>query len=197
MNEKDKRYARTEKLIREAFFKSVEINGFVRTGVSGICDAAGISRHAFYAHYDDKYQLLDRLFDELENDLMSTMDTEVLDRAKTGDFYPSAQRLVSDLTRNKDIIAYLIKCDRVRLRAIFNRIYMDHPTSLYVKDYYRKIEEKDIRLYRAYLSSALIGFIEEVLSMEGEMDQEELLDVFYNLIDYISGYYIKQLQKKR
>ncbi len=46
-------------------------------------------------------------------------------------------------------------------------------------------------------SSALIGFIEEVLSMEGEMDQEELLDVFYNLIDYISGYYIKQLQKKR
>ena len=73
MNEKDKRYARTEKLIRDAFFKSVETNGFERTGVSGICSAAGISRHAFYAHYDDKYQLLDRLFAELEEELMASM----------------------------------------------------------------------------------------------------------------------------
>ena len=73
---------------------------------------------------------------------------------------------------------------------------MDHPTSLYVKNYYKKTEEKDIRLYRAYISSALIGFMEEVVSMEDEIEQEELLDIFYNLIDYISRYYIKQLQKK-
>lgn len=61
----DLRVKRTQKAIRDSFFKLVDKKGFEHISVKDITDGAMISRNTFYLHYADKYELLNRICDEL------------------------------------------------------------------------------------------------------------------------------------
>lgn len=61
----DLRIKRTQKSIKEAFFELIEEKGFDHISVKDITDKAMISRNTFYLHYNDKYDLLNRICDEL------------------------------------------------------------------------------------------------------------------------------------
>ncbi len=66
----DKRTLKTVAAIEDAFLDLMRTEGFDRVTVSQIVAAVGINRSTFYAHFDDKYALLDavesRMLDELE-----------------------------------------------------------------------------------------------------------------------------------
>lgn len=61
----DLRIKRTQKAIKEAFFDLVEEKGFEHICVKDITDKAMISRNTFYLHYADKYELLNKMCDDL------------------------------------------------------------------------------------------------------------------------------------
>lgn len=69
MNKNDKRYIETEELILNVFSKLVYEKGFDKVTVSDITKAAGISRGAFYIHYEDKYALLSHCESSVLDDL--------------------------------------------------------------------------------------------------------------------------------
>lgn len=61
----DLRIKRTQKAIKESFFSLVEEKGFEHISVKDITDKAMISRNTFYLHYEDKYDLLNKICDDL------------------------------------------------------------------------------------------------------------------------------------
>lgn len=61
----DLRIRRTQRSIKTAFFELVEKEGFDHISVKDITDRAMISRNTFYLHYSDKYDLLNKICDEL------------------------------------------------------------------------------------------------------------------------------------
>lgn len=61
----DLRIRRTQKAIREAFFSLIEERDFEHITVKDITDRAMISRNTFYLHYSDKYDLFNKICDEL------------------------------------------------------------------------------------------------------------------------------------
>lgn len=61
----DLRIRRTKKSIRDAFFELIEENGFDSVTVKDITDRALISRNTFYLHYEDKFDLLNKISNEL------------------------------------------------------------------------------------------------------------------------------------
>jgi AcrR family transcriptional regulator len=64
-NEKlDPRVKRTRQGIEQAFVELVKEKGFQAVNVQDITDRAGINRATFYAHFPDKYVLLDRYIQE-------------------------------------------------------------------------------------------------------------------------------------
>lgn len=65
----DLRIRRTQKAIKEAFFTLVEEKGFENVSVKDITDMAMISRNTFYLHYKDKFDLLDKICDDLTRKL--------------------------------------------------------------------------------------------------------------------------------
>lgn len=65
----DLRVKRTQKAIKNSFFELVEKKGFEHISVKDITDGAMISRNTFYLHYADKYELLNKICD----DLMTTL----------------------------------------------------------------------------------------------------------------------------
>jgi AcrR family transcriptional regulator len=56
----DPRVVRTRKLLNQAFFELMNEKGFQSITVQDVADRAGVNRATFYAHYEDKYDLLDR-----------------------------------------------------------------------------------------------------------------------------------------
>lgn len=61
----DLRIRRTKKSIRDAFFELLDENGFDSVTVKDITDRALISRNTFYLHYEDKFDLLNKISNEL------------------------------------------------------------------------------------------------------------------------------------
>jgi AcrR family transcriptional regulator len=61
----DIRISRTHKLIKEAFFELMNQIGFDKITVQNLTKQAMISRTTFYLHYKDKYDLLDKIEDEI------------------------------------------------------------------------------------------------------------------------------------
>jgi AcrR family transcriptional regulator len=72
-NSNDLRVRRTHKLLREALITLIEERGFDTLTVEEIAQRAMISRTAFYRHYQDKYDLIEQIFEETMTSLQQAI----------------------------------------------------------------------------------------------------------------------------
>ena len=70
MNVHDLRYKKAEAAIVDTFLECMESTEFTKITVKEIIERAQINRSTFYAHYSDKYELLDRI----ENNVLKSLD---------------------------------------------------------------------------------------------------------------------------
>ncbi|MCH1942450.1 TetR/AcrR family transcriptional regulator [Holdemania massiliensis] len=68
-NQKDRRCLRSEKAIKAAFHECLLSVGFEAMTVKELAEKADISRKTFYLHYDDKYDLLKEITEEMIGEL--------------------------------------------------------------------------------------------------------------------------------
>src|SRR5690242_375248 len=61
---KDRRSERTRQMLRQAFLEVVQEKGLTKASVQDIVDRANVSRGTFYAHYADKYALIEVIIRE-------------------------------------------------------------------------------------------------------------------------------------
>lgn len=67
----DPRIKRTLNLIRDALISLIDEKGFDHITVQDITERAEINRATFYRHYQDKYDLLDKIVDEILDQFQS------------------------------------------------------------------------------------------------------------------------------
>jgi AcrR family transcriptional regulator len=73
-NSGDLRVRRTQKLLREALIALIEEQSFDTITVGEIAERAMVSRAAFYRYYQDKYDLVEKIFEEAMDTLIREMD---------------------------------------------------------------------------------------------------------------------------
>jgi AcrR family transcriptional regulator len=71
--EKGLRVRRTQKLLREALIELIEERGFDALTVGEITERAMVSRAAFYRNYQDKFDLVEQIFDEAMQALLNAI----------------------------------------------------------------------------------------------------------------------------
>jgi len=69
----DRRTVRSRDAIQEACLQLMEESGFERLTVQLIADRADVNRTTLYAHYSDKYDLVDRMIDAKLEALVATI----------------------------------------------------------------------------------------------------------------------------
>jgi AcrR family transcriptional regulator len=79
---KDRRIERTQQLIRGALISLIKEKGFEALTVQQIIDRANVGRATFYAHFDNKDDLLASGFDDLRASL-TTRQREAFSRGRT------------------------------------------------------------------------------------------------------------------
>src|SRR5579872_244669 len=67
------RVRRTQKLLREALVELIEERGFEALTVEELTERAMVSRAAFYRNYQDKYDLVEQIFEEAMSDLLNAV----------------------------------------------------------------------------------------------------------------------------
>ena len=66
---RDRRINRTRQVIFETFISLISEKGFAQLSIKDITNHANISRSTFYAHYQDKYDLLDKTIQDKLSEL--------------------------------------------------------------------------------------------------------------------------------
>jgi AcrR family transcriptional regulator len=69
----DLRIRRTHQFLQEAMIELITVKGFDAITVGDIAERAMINRATFYRHYQDKYDLVAKIFEETTNHLVENM----------------------------------------------------------------------------------------------------------------------------
>lgn len=70
----DLRIVKTKKILFNTLLKLMKEKNFEKIKISDICEEALINRSTFYAHYEDKYDLLTDLFEEQRLSLLKELE---------------------------------------------------------------------------------------------------------------------------
>ena len=165
---------RTRSAIREALTEMLALKPVGKITVQELIDRANICRTTFYAHYEDIYDLLS----EVENDILSEIreGLEGLDQApiRVEEQYPAIEAVVAVYAKHEKLIRLLNGPNGdpafdARLQDTIYQLTRD----------LRKVKEGDAfdeerhRLYSCYVISGGISVLNRMLSANLPIDPKE------------------------
>ena len=165
---------RTRSAIREALAEMLAVKPLGKITVQELIDKANICRTTFYAHYEDLYDLLG----EMENDILSEIreGLEGLDQApiRVEEQYPAIEAVVAVYAKHEKLIRLLNGPNGdpafdARLQDTIYQLTRD----------LRKVKEGDVfdeerhRLYSCYVISGGISVLNRMLSANLPIDPAE------------------------
>lgn len=122
MNKNKSKYFNTAKKMNDALIRLLEIKNFENITVKDVCKFAKVNRSTFYLHYQNTYDLLDEIIDNLNLSFHKHLNTDSnrlnINKDKLGDLF-----FISD----KYLIPYLefIKENKNIYKALKNNpIYL-------------------------------------------------------------------------
>lgn len=188
MKKNDHRTRVTKMLIRKAFTDQLRQKPIQSITVKALCDAAGINRGTFYAHYNDIYDLLEQVEAEMMQDLETAfkplLETETADLTQL--------RITAEIFRclrnNADICTVTLgpygdKSFAQRLIQIGREKCMETYTR-----YFPDATPKQIELYYTFMSAGSIGLLEDWLADGMTMSAEEMAETVETLMTQGIGF---------
>lgn len=113
MNEKkDLRIVKTRKALFDALLELMKEKTFEEIKVSDICNLALVNRSTFYAHFDDKYDLLANCLDDLKQNLFSLLNVNDNDVNTKEYFMEMLKILINHIDEKKDIYLAILVNNR-------------------------------------------------------------------------------------
>ncbi|SFL10113.1 transcriptional regulator, TetR family [Paenibacillus sp. 1_12] len=160
----DRRILRTRTTIVDAFVSLIFEKGFSAISVKDITTGADVNRSTFYAHYQDKYDLLDKLIKEKLEDLSHLIRPDHPSALTyTGSFDepdPFFMVLFTHLTDNKRF--YQAMLTKLEPEHFTLKLYEVIRESFYAKISNMKMEQKlsvPLDILLNYSSSSVMGVI--------------------------------------
>ncbi|MWV43748.1 TetR/AcrR family transcriptional regulator [Paenibacillus sp. HJL G12] len=155
----DPRIIRTRQLIKEAFIDLVQEMDIEKMTISRIADRATINRVTFYLHYRDIPDMLEKMADEMIEDLQLVLNQDVADEedwlmlVRLLEYIAEHAKFYKVVLGTKRASVFTERLLNMLTGVITSRIEMRGPESLV----YKLGIQKDIAIWHG--SSALIGTI--------------------------------------
>jgi len=108
----DLRIIKTKKTLFESLIKLMKEKSFEKIKISDICENALINRSTFYAHYEDKYDLLLDLFKQQKISLLKELE-EKENKTFSKDYLMELLSILIDhIDKNKEIYSAILSNNR-------------------------------------------------------------------------------------
>ena len=182
MKKTDLRVIKTQKVLYETLIKLLKTKSFEEIKVSDICNEALINRSTFYAHYNDKYELLVDYIDNLKTKLIEALNKNE-NIANSKEYYLDLIRLLLDhIDEEKEIYQAILINNR-------NSVMVDILLDVVTKDLKMRLQEDNIStggipseiVSRFYLGAVVCLGI-EWLNNSSKYTKEDIINYLEKLI---------------
>lgn len=136
MNTLDLRVQKTKKNIYESLIKLLETKTFESIKVSEICDMALINRSTFYAHFEDKYALLDSFIKDLKKKLKEVLETNTHFTSTKEYYLKMIELLLNHIEEEKNVYTAVMQNNR-------NSVAMDMIYDALKEDIEKRLEQEE------------------------------------------------------
>ncbi|MGE7762546.1 TetR/AcrR family transcriptional regulator C-terminal domain-containing protein [Peribacillus sp. NPDC097895] len=182
---------KTKAQIQYHFIALVEEEGFTQVSVKKIAERANINRGTFYVHYVDKYELMDHLQQQLLNELQARITAilpkEAFMALHQQQLYPPFVAIFQFISEHAHALRAILgdkgdpsfakKVKRVFGEVLLERLISQHPAA---KD------EEFLKYMHAFMTSAILGVIQEWLENCEEQTVEEMAKIHFQILKFIS-----------
>lgn len=181
----DRRVKRTKKLIRDALSDLMMEKDYKEISVKDITDRADLNRGTFYLHYSDTYDLLEKVENELIDNLEDIIDNYDI-KSKIKSSFSIVDYVFEHFKENEKICrAFFIKSPNnsynEKLIEVIVEKGLEIKEALEIK---YSDEELSYRFY--FVACGLVGLVRKWILDEDKLSKEEFVKTTDKiLIDYI------------
>ena len=108
----DLRIVKTKKILFNSLLNLMKIKNFEKIKISDICEESLVNRSTFYAHYDDKYELLIDLFEERKLSLLKEFEDNENKAFSKEYLMELLSILIDHIEENKEIYSAILANNR-------------------------------------------------------------------------------------
>lgn len=177
-NKEDRRVRRTRRLLKQGLAELMEEKEFKNITVKDITERMDLNRGTFYLHYRDTYDLLEKMENEVLEEVQSLIDTYV----KPG----TPQSLYSVLN---PVMDYIVE-NRKLCRAIFENQACGDFIGKFRDLMYRNGEEliskrlspankKRYNLAFGFIAYGVMGTVQHWFDSNMDLSKEEVVEILY------------------
>ena len=196
MNKNDYRYLRTDKMIKLAFKKCVDKNGFEKVYVSDICKEAMINRNTFYLHYSDKYDLLEELFKDFIKSFRNDKSiTFVQSNLSKDNYIPTNKWYIENMFTHREEFLFLAKCSHERMEKTIRSDIFEWLLGNVIPNYNELIKEPSAELQMRNICGGIYAFTEYWLQNYTIFTKQEAFELYKNLLSSPSEIFMSELKK--
>jgi len=179
-----KRKTSTKEDIKEALIQLLSEEKFENISISKLCKRARINRGTFYLHYQDKYQMVD----SLKNDIISQLSSYSMFEAENE--YPKKLMIAKFhiLRANERLINALTKSHYMDFREAIR----EYITSIILSDKQKaatqRFLEENFHIPQKYALEIFLSSVEGIISLwiagGAQEEPEELTDIILTTYNY-------------
>ena len=183
----DLRVKRTHKMIIEAFIRLVEEKGYDNVTVQDIADEAMINRATFYAHFKDKQDLYEQIFEMAINAFTSVLDLEQLvhgNRIKVKQIIAALTNIYKNIQERKAFFLTIMDgSSNEHLRKKLEELLYNKYANIFNR---LKITENELEVpidfIIEYMTSIFIGTLHWWITSDTNMSAEQLAALVVKLV---------------
>lgn len=184
----DRRIVRTKTEIKEAFLSLLEEKGFEKITVRDLTTRANINRGTFYLHYLDKYDLLEKLENELFDKVSQIVKESNFDGSSfiagfTSERRQFILRLLQCLQEEAAFMKVILGSNGdANFREKIRKVFIHNFKGLLPKTFKPEQLNYPLDLLMMYISSAHIGVLTYWLQNDVQQSAEEIADMMIDII---------------
>lgn len=173
MNKNDLRYVKTEANLRNSLLDLLNEKSYEMITIKEICERALCSRNTFYLHYDTKDDLYNTIIKDIFNNLSMAFIPHVTHAKKinSNHYIAYTNAIIDSVIVNKKSLRIFINSDTGVFFKQF-RETIEEIVLVYSKMISRQGDSDVNKLFTAYLSASITGFIFEWIKNENVTDNE-------------------------
>lgn len=181
MKEKvDLRIVKTNKLLYETLLELLKTQTFEEIKVSDICNKALINRSTFYAHFNDKYELVASFINDLRDSLTNELNNIEKDITLKEYYLKLIEILLDHIEGREDVYKSILINNRnsIIMDMIYNTIAEDITSR--VKNNNKGVPDE---LFVSYHLGAIVNIGIDWLKNNKKYSKEEMLKYLDKLMD--------------
>ena len=179
----DLRVVKTKKAIYDSLINLMETKPFEEIRVSEICEHAMVNRSTFYAHFNDKYSLLDEIMQDIRKTLTEYLKNDDYTAHNLRQYaIDLVDNLMTFLDKNKKLYYGIVTNNKgsVMMDMLLNTLKLDLLEKIDLFEYPNGDIPKDV--VATYYIGAISSTLQEWLKANNPYTKEQMLYYFDKLL---------------